>query len=162
MPLRRRISIIAAATVAIAVAIAVLASYFIVRGKLVGQIDNELRAQAQLAENGDLGALGPHTQLPGNTANGGAYAPYVQYVRTDGQRYTAQGDLYLPSGAPIRAVANGTSPAQLSTVTVNGYRLRMLVFRSSAHPTNNPYETFPIAVELARPLGPVASILNSL
>jgi two-component system sensor histidine kinase MprB len=163
MPLRRRISIIAAATVAIAVAIAVLSCYFIVRGKLVGQLDSELTSQAQRVQSGDLGALSRGTQLPGNSANGGAYAPYVQYVKTSGKRYPVQGNAYLPTNAAITAVAKGKANNVLETVTTtDGSRLRVIAFHSSAHYFNDPAETFPIAVELARPLGPVESVLTSL
>jgi two-component system sensor histidine kinase MprB len=159
--LRRKISIIAAASVAIAVAIAILASYFIVRGKLVGQIDNELTAQAQQVLDFGPPALGPRTTLPGNSANGGANAPYVQFVNQSGNKYLDQGNLPLPTDAATRAVAAGRANNILETVTVEGSELRMLVFRWSAKNDTTGYE-FPIAVELARPLGPVISILSSL
>jgi two-component system sensor histidine kinase MprB len=157
--LRRKISVIAAASVAIAVAIAILASYFIVRGKLVGQIDGELRAQA--AHIGDFGALGPQTQLPGNSANGGAYAPYVQYVNVYGRRYPVKGNLLLPANTQVVAVARGTTQTLLTTVAASdGSQLRMLAIHALAN--NDQGYTFPIAVELARPLGPIQSILSSL
>ncbi len=160
MLLRRKISIIAAASVALAVAIAVLASYFIVRGKLVGQVDTELTAQAQQVQAFGNHALGPRATLPENSANGGANAPYVQFVNKNGDRYLDQGNLNLPASAQIRSVAAGTSNDLLQTVTVDGSELRIFVFRWTAQ--NNSGYTFPIAVELARPLGPVLSILRSL
>jgi two-component system sensor histidine kinase MprB len=159
--LRRKISIIAAASVAIAVAIAVLASYFIVRGKLVGQVDNELTAQAQQIQDFGDHALGPRATLPGNSANGGANAPYVQFVNANGNRYLDQGNLHLPAGPTIRAIAARKSSSLLQTVTVDGSQLRMFVFHWSARNNTTGY-TFPIAVQLARPLGPVLSILRSL
>jgi len=158
--LRRKISIIAAASVAIAVAIAVLASYFIVRGKLVGQVDNQLTAQAQQIQDFGSHALGPRATLPGNSANGGANAPYVQFVNIRGNKYLDQGNLSLPAGPQIRAIAAGKSNDLLQTVTVNGSQLRMFVFHWTALSSSG--YAFPIAVELARPLGPVTSILTSL
>ncbi len=161
MLLRRKISIIAAASVALAVAIAVLASYFIVRDKLVGQVDGELTAQAQQIQAFGNHALGPRATLPGNSANGGATAPYVQFVNTNGDRYLDQGNLHLPAGPTIRAIAAGKSSSLLQTVTVDGSQLRMFVFHWTARNNTTGY-TFPIAMELARPLGPVLSILRSL
>jgi two-component system sensor histidine kinase MprB len=158
--LRRRISIIAAASVALAVAIAVLSSYFIVRGKLIGQVDNELRAQAQQIENFGGRALGPGTTLPGNSANGGANAPYVQFVNGHGRRYLDQGNLYLPNGPTIRDIATGVSNDLLETATVNGSHLRIFAFHWTAETSTGAM--FPIAVELARPLGPVEAVLSSL
>jgi two-component system sensor histidine kinase MprB len=163
MPLRRRISIIAAASVALAVAIAVFASYFIVRGKLVGQVDNELRAQAQRIQSGELGALGQNTRLPGNSANGGAYAPYVQYVNKSGMRHPAQGGTYLPTSPEVTAVAKGDANNRLMTLSAgDGSQLRVFVFHWTASYIGNPAATFPIAVELARPLGPVDTVLTSM
>jgi len=161
MSLRRRISLVAAATVAVAVAIAILISYFAVRNQLVGQIDNELRAQAVRVQQGVPGALGQATQLPGNTANNGADAPYVQYVQTDGKPFRYQGDLPLPTGAGVKAVAADNTNNVLSTVTVDGAELRMFDFHFAGRNLTTG-RVFPIAVELARPLGPVESILSSL
>jgi two-component system sensor histidine kinase MprB len=160
MPLRKRVSWAAAAAAALAVAIAVLVGYAVVRSQLLGQIDSELNAQAQRIENGDFGALGASTRLPGNSANGGAYAPYAQYVESNGVSYHASGELQLPTGAPVRAVAAGNANNVLMTVAVGGSNLRMLVFRATAEDATGAL--FPVAVELARPLGPVESVLSSL
>ena len=65
MPLQKRISLVAAATVAVAVAFAVLISYFAVRDQLVGQISNELRNQAAVIEsNFEHGRPDPRTSEP--------------------------------------------------------------------------------------------------
>jgi two-component system sensor histidine kinase MprB len=161
--LRRKISIVAAASVAIAVAIAVLASYFIVRDKLVGQIDSELTTQALRIEDNVPGALGQDTQLPGNPANAGGSAPYVQYVKPSGKRYPGVGGTLLPTDAGVMAVANGTRRNVLTTLTApDGSLLRVFAFHWTGSYTNNPTETFPIAIELARPLGPVQTVLRSL
>jgi two-component system sensor histidine kinase MprB len=159
--LRRKISIIAAASVAIAVAIAVLASYFIVRGKVIGQVDSELTAQAQRIEQFGIGGIGPKTALPGNSANAGAYAPYVQYSNAEGGRRKIQGGLFLPVSSAVKAVAQGTRNAVIETVTVSdGSDLRMFAFHATLNFPNG--SSIPIAIELARPLGPVESVLSSM
>ena len=46
MPLRKRLGIVAGAAVAVAVVIAAIVCYTVVRGQLLGQVDSSLRAQA--------------------------------------------------------------------------------------------------------------------
>ena len=111
MLLRRRISIVAAITVAAAVAVAMLASYFIVRGRLIAQIDSELVAQAQRYEALGVAAIGPHTRLPANSANGGANAPYVELVNPTGHTQSYLGGLSWPSTrATVAGVLGQESP----------------------------------------------------
>jgi two-component system sensor histidine kinase MprB len=162
--LRRKISIIAAASVAIAVAIAVLASYFIVRGKLIGQVDTELTAQAQNIVDQVPGSLSRNTPLSGNSANNGGNAPYVEFVgagRHD--RLPRVGGMYLPTDAAIISVAKGTVQSVLTTLTASdGTRLRIYAFHATWTPNFNSPTSYPIAVELARPLNQVDTVLSSL
>ncbi len=161
MLLRRRIGIVAAVTVAAAVAVAMLASYFIVRGRLIAQIDSELIAQAQRYEALGVAAIGPHTRLPGNSANGGANAPYVELVNPAGQTQPYLGGLSWPSTPATVAVAKGESNGAPATATTsNGFALRTYAFHAIATSTDG-YST-PVAVVLARPLGPVQSVLASM
>lgn len=160
MPLRRRISLVAAATVAVAVAIAVLISYFAVKGQLLGQIDNELRAQATLIR--DKYQPGPHAQLPGLAANAGGSAPYYQLITSQGQVEPGflPGNQYLPAGARALHVALGTAPNYLSDVMVQGARLRMYTFNVILpNPINGVTS---VAVQLARPLAAVDNVLHTL
>ena len=46
MQLRRRVGMVAAVAVGIAVLLVAIVSYFVVRHQLLGQVDNALRAQA--------------------------------------------------------------------------------------------------------------------
>jgi two-component system sensor histidine kinase MprB len=46
MPLRRRVALVAAAAVGVAVVLAALICYMVVRSQLRGQVDDSLRAQA--------------------------------------------------------------------------------------------------------------------
>jgi two-component system sensor histidine kinase MprB len=162
MLLRRKISIVAAASVAIAVAIAILASYFIVRGKLIGQVDSELTTQAQNIVDHVPGALSSNTPLPGNSAESGGNAPYIEFVGAGPRdRLPRVGGMLLPTDGAIIAVAKGTTPTVLTTLTASdGTRLRIYAFHATYSP--NGLTSYPIAVELARPLSQVDTVLSSL
>ena len=165
MLLRRKISIIAAASVAIAVAIAILASYFIVRGKLIGQVDAELTTQAQNIIDQVPGSLSSNTPLGGNSANNGGNAPYAEFVGTGRHdRLVRAGNMYLPTDPAIIAVARGTTQSLLTTLTAaDGTRLRIYAFHATwTPPVPNSPTSYPIAVELARPLNQVDTVLSSL
>ena len=159
MPLRRRISIIAASAVAVSVAIAILISYFAVRSRLLSQVDNSLRAQAAtiLAS----GHLVEHHLFPQGSPKNGAPA-YEQLVFPNGSPYSTQSlsNVKLPSGALEQAVAAGTTGQQLVTVTVDGVQMRMYVFGVTVNPVN----AAPVsaAFELAQPLNGVTSVLGTL
>jgi len=161
--LRRRVGIAAAGAVGVAVLLAVVVSYFVVRNQLYGQIDSELRAQeAAVIDNpprlndllngfGDygLGSVGP---------NQGGPAQYAQLVTASGQFAHPPGALRLPTG-PAQGIARAGSGQALETVSVQGADLRMLIFGAQGYVNGQPTS---YAVELARPLGPVNSILDNL
>ncbi len=159
MPLRRRITLVAALTVAVAVAIAILVSYFAVRGQLFGQIDTELRAQAQLIQDRYQGPSSKEN-VPGLAANAGGSAPYDQVVEPNGSPpYTPPGQIVLPTTG-AEAVASGTASAFMSDVTVDGARLRMYTFEVRFSP---PYEGLTsVAFQLARPLAAADNVLSTL
>jgi two-component system, OmpR family, sensor histidine kinase MprB len=64
MSLRKRLSLVAAAAVAVAIVIAACVCYFVVRGQLRGQVDNELRAQAIAVQQTGRGLDNPLPVLP--------------------------------------------------------------------------------------------------
>jgi two-component system sensor histidine kinase MprB len=97
LSLRRRISYVAAATTAVAIVLAALVCYWVVRSQLRGQVDDALRAQATAVQQGDLRAL--DQQLPGIPANMGGPAQYWQIVTADNQR---GGDYNLPIDSQVR------------------------------------------------------------
>jgi two-component system sensor histidine kinase MprB len=154
MPLRKRISLVAAAAVAVAVAIAVAVSYFAVRHQLLGQIDNELRAQAAAVERNPraLNSVA-FSSIP---ASDGGPAQYWQLVQPDGQVVPGftTGNLSTRGAA---AVADGQS-AYMSDVTVNGVRFREFTFQLGSV----EYGGHQLAVQLARPLQPSLNILSTL
>ena len=151
MSLRKRLTIIAGASVAVAVLLALVACYAIVRSQLRGSVDDSLRAQAETVENGQLSSL-LHAQVPGIPASAGGPAPYAQ-IYSDGQVY--RGDIALPVGPRTRAIANGTSGAYLSDFQAGDNHLREITF-----PVDYNGQT--IAVQLARPLNGIDSVLSHL
>ena len=105
MTLRKRLSLIAAASVAIAVTIAVVACYAIVRSQVRGQVTDALNAQmAVVQQSGNV-----QRAVPGNAASSGGPAPYNQIVFANGQLYERDGGLDLPVSA---VDAQARQPAQ--------------------------------------------------
>ncbi|MGH2843391.1 MAG: sensor histidine kinase [Solirubrobacteraceae bacterium] len=156
MPLRRRISIVAAATVAIAVAIAVIAAYFIVRGQLVGQVDSELSEQAAQVEANPYRAL--QTRFPELSAKAGGPIPYSQVVTANGRVPIRNGNLNLPGTYDASAVATGELKPYFRNITAGGTTLREYVFPLA----NYVYGGQAVAVQLARPLAAVENVLSTL
>jgi two-component system, OmpR family, sensor histidine kinase MprB len=150
MPLRRRLALVAAAAVAIAIVIASIVSYMFVRGQLRGQVDDALRAQAVRVEHGDLSAL-REGNIPGLPPSAGGPAQYAQLVSSDGTVAAQIGDVSLPVDAGTRAAASGASGGSVEDVHVSGSHLRMLTFPVSGG-----------AVQLARPLDGVDRVLSHL
>ena len=151
-----RLSLAAAAAVAVAVALASMTSYFAVRAKLRGQVDQQLENRAAVADKagkflfriqpGQLGAVLPPP------AFGGA-GGYGQLISPDGglagHPEIAPG---LPPTVRARAVAAGEAPGFLADQHVQGIHLRVL--------------TEPIApgaaVQIALPLTEADHTLGSL
>jgi len=154
--LRKRLSLIAAASVAAAVLIAVLVSYLVVRGQLRGQVDSALRGQAvAVIDHGGVALGGGFGDLP---PNAGGPAPYAQIVAANGSVLGgSQGGLILPVDSTTLSVAGGEAPTQLQDATVSHSHLRLITFHYALPQTGQP-----IAVELARPLGTVDSVLATL
>ncbi|MGI8711882.1 MAG: sensor histidine kinase [Solirubrobacteraceae bacterium] len=161
MSLRRRLSIIAAATVGIAVLIAVVVCYAVVRSQLRGQVDDSLRAQAQAVEHVGQGAL---QQFPGIPASAGGPAPYAQAViggSTTIQRYG--GNLTLPVTGRTRLISRGRGQSYLSDFQVGDNHLREITFPFQGQMHEGGFtRTVNVAVQLARPLNGVDSVLSSL
>jgi two-component system sensor histidine kinase MprB len=157
--LRRRLALVAAAAVAVAVALAAIVSYLVVRGQLRGQVDDALKGQAVLVQHEGNRALGSG-DLPGLPPNAGGRTPYWQIVAQDGTVLASTGGLAIPTDASTRSIALGQSDNGLTDVNANGAHLRVLTFHSGlVLPTG---QIQPVAVQLARPLGPVDHVLSTL
>ena len=157
MPLRKRVSLAAAGAVAAAVTIAVMACYFVVRDQLLGQVDNELSAQAHQIERGQTHSL--DRQLAGLPASAGGPAPYSAVVLPNGTSQPIQGGIKLPDTRSAAAVASGTQGGFKTDIRVNGAPMRMYTFQLGI----SPFEGFSsVAIQLARPLGPTEHVLFML
>ena len=95
MSLRRRIGLIAAASVAAAVLIAVLVSYFVVRDQLRGQVDTALKEQETVVQRTEQ----LPSEIPGIPASEGGPAQYIQIVLASGSSYPRQGNVVFPVDA---------------------------------------------------------------
>jgi two-component system sensor histidine kinase MprB len=154
MSLRKRLTIIAAASVAIAVLLALVACYAIVRSQLRGQVDDSLRAQSVAVLNrGDVALGGGFGDLP---PNAGGPAPYRQIVAADGDVLSNQGGVRLPVSSTTRFVAGSQSATVLRDANTANSHLRVITFHDTLD------SGVPIAIQLARPLNGVDSVLAHL
>jgi two-component system sensor histidine kinase MprB len=153
MTLRKRLSLIAAASVGIAVLLAVAGAYIVVRHQLRSQVDGSLRAQQREVQ---LTQQGPGSAPPGIPASAGGPAQYVQYVYPDGYHHTASGNLALPVNAHVLQLANQQGQTFISDVWVGHNHLRMLTMPVLVN------DAVPAALELARPLNSSDNILRDL
>lgn len=160
MPLRKRLGIVAGAAVAVAVVIAAIVCYAIVRGQLLGQVDSSLRAQAVAVQNDGQFAL-RGGDLPGLPANAGGPAPYARVVLADGTSLRFSGDLMLPVDVHARAIANGANAVYLGDITVGRSHLRELTFPVTVS-SQFGGQSQPAAVQLARPLDGIDRVLARL
>jgi two-component system sensor histidine kinase MprB len=153
MPLRRRLSIIAAASVGIAILAAAVVCYIVVRSQLRSQIDDSLRAQMQAVQKVGSRAL---ENLPGVPASAGGPVPYAQAVFPSDAVAPIAGvtHLNLPVSATDLKIARDQG-SSLTDVSVHHSHLRVLTFHFTS--TEGP-----LAIQLARPLNSVDNILSSL
>jgi two-component system, OmpR family, sensor histidine kinase MprB len=151
MALRRRLSIIAAASVGVAILFAVAVCYAVVRGQLLGQVDDSLYAQKAAIQNNSL-ELGQN--LPVISASAGGPAQYEQLVLSNARTYS-EGNLDLPVDRRCLEIA-GKHASYVDNVHLDGSNLRILTFGVVLQNGQ------PASVQLARPLNSVDSILSSL
>ncbi len=157
MSLRRRLALIAAASVAIAVLIAAVVCYLVVREQLRSQVDNALTAQAAAVQNGDYHAIAQ--PVPGIPARAGGPAQYVQVVAPGGGVVTHTGDLRLPVDNVARAVASGRQGATVDDIHVGDTHLREITFPLQLDVNGQPKT---VAIQLARPLNGTDGVLSML
>jgi two-component system sensor histidine kinase MprB len=150
MSFRARLTLVAAAAVALAVVAASFAVYFIVKDQLRGPIDNSLKSIAvkiQDSPNPEARRLIFHLQSDLGGAPG-----YPQGIYATGERVPSAPDATpLPINGRDREVARGDSNTFLRDTTVHGTHVRMI--------------TFPVgggAVQVVRPLTEVDHTLNQI
>ena len=142
-----------------AVLIAAMVCYLVVREQLRSQIDTTLVAQAYAIQHGQVMHLGG--DLPGLPASAGGPAPYTQAVSATGQIAILGSNLTLPVDAVTRNLARGEGRTYLSDVHVGSSHLREISF-SFVGMVNGAPQPQTLAIQLARPLNGVDGILANL
>ncbi|HKO28555.1 MAG TPA: HAMP domain-containing sensor histidine kinase [Solirubrobacteraceae bacterium] len=155
MPLNKRLAWVAASAVALAVFLAAIVCYFVVRHQLLSQVDGALKAQAAAVQQGTATLDQP---LPGPSPSAGGPAQYWQIVGTNGE--VLDNDLPLPTNSRATAVANGNEPPFLSDVELGGTRFRELTFPGRLNMGFGRSES--VAVQIARPLNGIDNVLRDL
>ncbi len=153
MPLKQRLAWVSAVAVALAVFLAAIVCYFVVRHQLLSQVDDALRAEAVAVQQEGQFALGQ--SLPGVPASAGGPTQYFQIVAQDG---STSGNIGLPIDSRVHAVTTGGA-AFITDVQVGGSRFRELTFGMPVR-ENDLQE--PGAVQLARPLDGIDNVLKDL
>src|SRR6187200_1448414 len=118
MTFRARLALVAAAAVALAVVVASLVVYFVVRSELRSPIDQFLKTSAadiQQSPPDDIGRKLFHL-----SAKLGGAAGYPQVVRPDGSSVPLNPSVKLPVNGQDRAVARGEKGAFLRDASVRG------------------------------------------
>ena len=146
-----RLTLVSAAAVATAVALASLLGWFIVRDELRGQLDDTLRDRAsEVVLETDPGG-GAAIRLPPPRL--GAARGYAQLVPAEGRIELLPGErTKLPIDARTRAVAKGERPAFFSDEDVDGIDVRVLTTQVGPG----------LAVQVALPLDETNSVLRRL
>ena len=158
MPLRRRVAIVAAAAVGIAVVLVAIVCYWAVRDQLRGEVDDALRAQLVAWQSGEAHAL--DQQPPGIPASAGGPAQYVQYTDATGSSLQRFGYIPLPVNRNVLAIAASGQGTYMGDVHIGANHLRELVFPATGFDSAGQPVT--IAVQLARPLNQVDHVLAEL
>ncbi len=158
MSLRRRLSLVAAAAVGVAIVIAAAVCYLVVRTQLHDQVDSELRAQATAVINAGLQSI--EQPVPGIPANLGGPAQYIQIVTANDKAYRRAGNIQLPVDAATRVIAEHGSGMRLVDVHQGSSHLRVLTL-GLVIPDRAGF-AIPIALQFARPLNGVDHILSKL
>ncbi|HUA44252.1 MAG TPA: HAMP domain-containing sensor histidine kinase [Solirubrobacteraceae bacterium] len=158
MPLRKRLAWVSASAVALAVVIAAIVCYVVVRNQLLGQVDSELQQQAGLVSQDPRACNGGGLPSPPASAGGGA--PIWQVVNSSGGWVCGQGNVSLPVDSGVLTVAGGNGGTYFQNTSVGGADLRELIVPVEVGQSFGPQET--AALQLARPLGGVNNILRDL
>jgi two-component system sensor histidine kinase MprB len=154
MSFRVRLTLVAAAAVALAVVLAAPVAYVVVREELRDQVDDALAERADEVASFPLRAIrtGGRSFLEPNPELGGA-GGYVQVVEADGTMLRPPGEeVALPVDDETRAVASGDRGSFATDTRVAGIHVRVL--------------TAPLApgfaVQVARPLTEVDDALGRI
>src|SRR5207248_10126184 len=123
MPLKRRVGFVAGAAVGVAVLVALIVSYLVVRGQLLDQVDGALNAQMAAIQDHQLQLGAP---FPGVPPSAGGSTQYFQIIGADGG--TLGANTTLPVSSQAKSVANGNGGSYLTDVNAGGTHWRVLTF----------------------------------
>src|SRR4051812_14281033 len=104
MPLRQRLGLISAVAVGIAILIAAVVCYLVVRSQLLGQVDSALQQQATMVQGDPRACSG--AGLPSLPASAGGGAPIWQVVNSEGNVVCSQGQVPLPFNSPVQSIVS--------------------------------------------------------
>ena len=158
---RARLTLVAAAAVALAVVAASFVVFFVVRNQLRGEVDNALRTRAQEIVQGPR----PHLeQTPGGQAyldvggpSGFGTGDYVQIVDSRGRTIRTLSDVgNLPPNNMALAVARGHGGPSFSDARIGGTEVRVYTIPVQDQQLN------PYALQVARSLGEVNHTLHRI
>jgi two-component system sensor histidine kinase MprB len=158
---RARLTLVAAAAVALAVVVASVVVYFVVRDQLYGQVDDAIKTRAyEIANQPGRGAhIEPGPSGPVLDVGGpgfGEFAGFVQAVRRDGSTIlTPDETASLPVTKRARTVAQGRGGAFFGDVRLAGHNFRVWTI-----PALIAGE--PVAIQVARPLTEVDHTLHRI
>jgi two-component system, OmpR family, sensor histidine kinase MprB len=148
---------VAAAAAALAVILAAIVCYMVVRTQLFDQVDSELRQQAGLVTQ----LTNCNISTPPASEGGGA--PIWQVTTEGGQVACSAGDVVLPLNSRAQTILLGNNNVGYysSNVSVGGTTLRELTVPVVVH--EGPFVPAQVAaLQLARPLAGIEDILRKL
>jgi two-component system sensor histidine kinase MprB len=148
-----RLTVMSAVAVALAVAVASIGAYVIVRTQLIRQLDQGLEEQLAAGIHFDRGGPEP----PGDRPPFG-FPGYIQVTYPDGTSELSTGEqFHLPVSDETLSVARGDEDTYFSNTTVRGVHVRILTA-----PGRNTDTGQTVAIQLARPLTEVDTSLRHL
>jgi len=149
MPLRRRVGVLAALGVGLAVLITAVAAYWTVRVQLTQSVDQNLLSRAHEGVTSRLGdAL---TRVPSEAFLAGDIR--VASLRADGQAVSAEGEASAPPlGAPELEVASGQAAQSIRTANLDGVSYRVVAVPAGPN----------VALVLGQPTETVDRVLDRL
>ncbi len=125
MSFRARLTLVAAAAVALAVVAASILVYVVVRGQLYGSVDDALRSSMERIVHG------PDFDIGGGPPQPGVFGGYPQAVGANGAIFRLRGQtVTLPVTKRVLEVARGQRDTYFTSAHVSGTHVRLIVFPS--------------------------------